>query len=233
MSPEEHRRSFHEELDTLVTKVIRLAALANEAVARGTEALLDADLQAVDRVIAADAALDDVTHDIEERCYQLLARQQPMASDLRKIVTMLRDIHELERVGDLMCNIAKGARRIFPGELDPRVRGVIDRMGRQAGDQLRTATDAFADADPAKAAALDDMDDVMDDLQKELFRLIFAQGVDDEEGLYRAVQVALIGRYYERIADHAVNVAERVLFMVTGAIPGAEHDFSAAENSGA
>lgn len=222
MAVEEHRRDFHEQLNDLITDVIRLSGMSTEAIASGTQALLDADLAAVERVFERDDAIDELTHGIEERCYLLLARQQPMASDLRTIVSILRDIHELERIGDLMKNIAKGARRIYPRALDPKVRGLIERMGQQAAEQLRTAIDAFADADPAKAAALEDMDDRMDEYQKELFRAIFSAGAEGEDELHQAVQVALIGRYYERIADHAVNIAQRVVFMVTGAIPGLE-----------
>lgn len=221
---EETRKDFHEQLEDLKAGVIRLSALATEAVANGTQALLATDLDRVEQVIADDERLDDLTHRIEEDCYLLLARQQPMATDLRTIVAILRNIHELERIGDLMLNVAKGARRIYPRELTPKVRGLIERMGHQASDQIRIATDAFVDIDVSKAAALDDMDDVMDDLQKDLFRAIFSVGADSEEELHKAVQIALIGRYYERIADHAVNVAERVVFMVTGEIPGADHE---------
>ncbi|HEX9530282.1 MAG TPA: phosphate signaling complex protein PhoU [Acidimicrobiales bacterium] len=212
----ETRRSFHEELEQLRHDVIVLAAAAEEAIQAGTHALLDRDLTAVERVIADDRTIDDLTHSAEERCYELLARQQPMAVDLRTLVTVMRILHELERIGDLMVNVAKTTRRLFPGELEPRVRGIIDRMRDQASVQVRLAVDAFADRDPARAAALVDMDDVMDDLQKELFRTIFAGPADDDHALQRAVQVALVGRYFERIADHAVNVAERVEFMVTG-----------------
>ena len=113
-------------------------------------------------------------------------------------------------------NVAKATRRLYPHELDPKVRGLIERMGAQARDQLRLAITSFEEADPRQAAALDDMDDVMDDLQKTLFRAIFSAGAADEAALQRAVQVALVGRYYERIADHAVNVSQRVRFMVTG-----------------
>jgi len=218
------RRGYHEQLDDLSTEMIRLSALATEAVAKGTQVLLDADLPAAEEIIADDARIDDVAHDVEERCYQLLALQQPMASDLRKIVAVLRNLHELERIGDLMVNVAKGARRIYPHELTPKIRGLLERMGQQAASQIRLATDAFVDSDVRRAAALNDMDDVMDDLQKDLFRSIFAAGAPSEEEVHRAVQIALIGRYYERIADHAVNIAERVVFMVTGEIPGVEAD---------
>jgi phosphate transport system protein len=212
----EARRAFHEELEELSADVVRLGVLGTEAIEAGTAALLDADLGAVERVIISDNAMDDLTHSIEEHTYLLLARQQPMASDLRTLVTILRCIHEIERIGDLMVKVAKATRRLYPYHLEPRVRGLIDRMREQAGAQLRLAVDAFAERDPARAAALVDMDDVMDDLQKDLFQAIFADHATDESAVQRAVQIALIGRFFERIGDHAANVAERVEFMVTG-----------------
>ncbi len=212
----ETRKVFHEELDQLHADAVRLAAMASESIQAGTSALLDFDLGRAREVIEGDKVLDDLTHSIEERTYLLLARQQPMAVDLRMLVTTLRIIHELERIGDLMVNVAKGARRLYPGPLDPKVRGIIDRMRRQAKAQLQLASDTFAERDPGKASALADMDDVMDDLQKELYRTIFAAGAHEESELQRAVQVALLGRYFERIADHAVNIGERVGYMVTG-----------------
>jgi phosphate transport system protein len=212
----ETRRLFHEELDEINTDVIRLGVMGSEAIEAATGALLDGDLSAVEEVVAHDRDLDDLTHSIEDRTYLLLARQQPMAVDLRTLVTVLRVIHELERVGDLMVNVAKAARRLYPHALEPKVRGIIDRMREQAGVQVRLAVDTFAARDPARASALVDMDDVMDDLQKDLFRVIFASQGNDEATIQRAVQIALVGRYFERVADHAVNVAERVAYMVTG-----------------
>ena len=158
----------------------------------------------------------------------LLATQQPMATDLRMLVAILRITHELERVGDNMVNVAKGTRRLYPVQLDPKVRGLIARLGEQAQQQLRAAADAFADLDASKAAAVADMDDVMDLLIKDLYRSIFAGGAADENGLQRAVQIALIGRYYERIGDHAANAASRVTFMVTGKRPKSDHGLGAA-----
>jgi phosphate transport system protein len=127
-----------------------------------------------------------------------------------------------------ILNVAKTTRRLYPVGLDPRTRGLIERMGAQAGDQLRLAIAAFEAEDADEAAALADMDDVMDDLQKTLFRAIFDAGAPDEAAVQRAVQVALVGRYYERIADHAVNVGERVRFMVTGAWPSDEDEVESA-----
>jgi phosphate transport system protein len=218
----EIRRSYHEQLDELKHGVVRLGALATEAIAAGTEAFLDADLAAADRVISADMFMDDLTHGLEQKSYEILARQQPMASDLRAIVTVLRTIHEIERTGDLMLNVARATRRLYPGELPARIRGIIARMGTQAALQLRVAVEAFAQEDAARALALPDMDDVMDDLERELFRAIFATCTNDEAGLHQAVQISLVGRYYERIADHAVNVGARVAYMVTGEFPATE-----------
>ncbi len=131
----------------------------------------------------------------------------------------MRISHELERTADLVVNVAKATRRLYPHTLDPRVRGIIDQMGQQAVSQTRVAIDAFADRDPTWAGALTDMDDAMDDLTKSLFRHILADTTGDEASVLRAVQVALVGRHYERMADHAVTIAERVEFMVTGNHP--------------
>ena len=108
----ETRRVFHEELDALRADVIRLGALAGEAIEAATNALLAADLAAVEKVVADDQLLDDLTHDMEQRTCLLLAQQQPMAADLRMLVTVLRVIHEIERIGDLMAKVAKAARRL-------------------------------------------------------------------------------------------------------------------------
>ena len=218
----EARKSFQDALDELRIDVIRLAALTTEAIGAGTQAFLDADLAAAEQVIENDDDIDDLTHAIEDSCYQLLARQQPMATDLRTVVSVLRIVHELERSADLMVNVAKTTRRLYPHSLDPKLRGIIQRMGEQAGTQTRVALDAFADSDPSAAFALADMDDTMDDLTKSLFRHILAgagAGGDDEGNVLRAVQLALVGRHYERIADHAVTIGQRVGFMVTGEHP--------------
>jgi phosphate transport system protein len=214
----ETRKVFHEELAELGSDVVRLSAMASEAIQAGTASLREFVLSAAESVINDDAFMDALAYDMEERVYLLLARQQPMAVDLRTLVSIVRVVHELERIGDLMTNVAKATRRIYPRRLDPRLRGLIDRMREQATAQLQVATDAFADRDSDRAKALSDMDDVMDDLQKELFRTIFSFPALDEAAVQLAVQVALVGRYFERIADHAVNVAERVGYMVTGTL---------------
>ncbi len=209
------RHAFHEELDLLHKEVDALGHMGIVAVERGTEAFLTGELDVVERVIAQDKEIDELMFSIEVRSYELVARQQPMAIDLRTLIAIMRVIHELERVGDNMVNVVKAARRMHPYTLSDEVSGLINKMREQAIAQLTTALEAFSERDTAKAAALQDMDDFMDDLQKDLFRTIFRERGDDD-AMQRAVQLALVGRYYERVADHAVNVGERVPFMVSG-----------------
>jgi phosphate transport system protein len=218
----EVRKSFDEHMTDIKSDVIRLAAMAEEMVGMATEALLDKELLLVERVVEDNRRMAELNHDVELRTYELFARQQPMAIDLRTLLTVLRTLHELELTGNLTVSVAKAARRIYPSDLPPKIRGLLERMGAQARVQLRTAVDAFADCDGALALALPDMDDVSDDLQKELFRAIFGTINPDEAGLQQAVQIALVGRYYERVADHAVQIGRWVNFMITGELPGYE-----------
>jgi phosphate transport system protein len=218
-APQEVRRSFGEHLDEIRADVVKLAAFTSEAIGRSTEALLDADLAAVERIISDDSRIDELKESIEFRVYEMFARQQPVARDLRTLLAVLRILQEIQLTADLTVSITKATRRLYPGQLAPKIRGLLERMGAQASIQLNVAMDAFADEDQAAAAALPDMDDVMDDLQKELFRAIFASCSQDEAGLQQAVQLALLGRYYERIADHAVLIGVWVRFMVTGEYP--------------
>ena len=146
----EVRRAFFEELERLHLDVVRLGALALEAIHRGSEALLTFDLGAVDETVAHDAELDRLSDSIEERIYLMLATQAPVANDLRAMVTMLRVNHELERIGDYMVNVAKATRRLLPEPLDPRVLGILDQMRSQATAQLEIAIDAFSQRDPSQ-----------------------------------------------------------------------------------
>jgi phosphate transport system protein len=227
-SENEARKSFHEALNDLRIDVIRLAALVTEAIGAGTQALLGGDLVTAEKVVTDDAEIDKLAYSIEDQCFLLLARQQPMASDLRVVLAVLRIAHELERSGDLMKSVVKSIRQLYPHSIDPKLRGIITRMGEQAANETRLSIDAFADADPSRASALWDMDLVMDDLTKSLFRHILTrEGSSDESRLLESVQLALVGRHYERIADHAVNIAERVIFMATGSYSDPERNAAA------
>jgi phosphate transport system protein len=227
MHEDEARKSYGEHLDDIKSDVIRLAAMVGEQIGAGTQALLDADLGVAQQVIESGHRQGELGHSIEIRTYELFATQQPMAVDLRTLLTVLRTLQELDLAGNLMVSIAKAARRLYPAQLPPKVRGLLEGMGAQASVQMHLAIDAFADRDNALALSLPDIDDVSDDLQKELFRAIFSSFTPDETGLQQAVQIALVGRYYERVADHAVQIGRWVNFMVTGELPGYEPPQSA------
>jgi phosphate transport system protein len=219
----ETRRSFDEQLQDVKGEVVKLAVKSCEQIGAATQAFLDADLTLVEEIYEVRRELEERVLQIEQRVYQLFALQQPMASDLRTMLAVLRILHEIELTAGLMRNVARATRRLYPRELPPRVRGIVERMGAQASVQMHLAVDAFADADEKVAAALPDMDDVMDDLQKELFRVIFAGFAGkpvDEAALQMAVQLAFVGRDYERTADHSVMIGRWVDFMVTGTLPG-------------
>lgn len=217
---EEIRRSYHEQLHEVREDVVKLAAKTCEQIGGATQALLDGDLSLVDHIYEDHRDIENRVAQVEHRVYQLFALQQPMASDLRELLAVLRILHEIELTAGLMRNVARAARRLYPRALDPRIRGIIERMGAQASVQVHLSVDAFNDNDARVASALPDMDDVMDDLQKELFRVVFAVGAPDESSLQMAVQVAFVGRDYERAADHAVMIGRWVAFMVTGELPG-------------
>lgn len=213
------RKSFHQALDEIRQEIVQMAAFVTEGIPRATEAMLAGDMAEAQLIIDGDDPLDAKAVELEETCYQQLALQQPMAGDLRGIVAALRMIAEIERSGDLVVNIAKGSRRIFGTELPSRLRGLIDQMGDEATRLFRLSIDSYIDGDAGVAAALDDLDDRLDALHREYIQEIFLVHNAGEMGIQPAVQLALIGRYYERIGDHAVNIGERVRYMVTGWLP--------------
>ncbi len=213
------RKSFHQDLDLVRGEVVRLAGMVSESLAQATQVILESDLEVAEAIIRNDDVLDVLTLDIEERCYQLLALQQPMASDLRTLLTDLRMAAEIERSGDLVVNIVKSARRMYGVQIDPVLRGMIDQLGQKVGRLFRLSIDAYVDEDIALAAALDDMDDEIDQLHANYIKAIFESHERQHSDVQISVQLALVGRYYERIADHAVNVGERVQYMITGWMP--------------
>jgi phosphate transport system protein len=213
------RKGFHHDLDVVRDDLVRLAGMVTEALARGTEALLDGDLAVAEELISNDDVLDTLSVDIEERCYSLLALQQPVAIDLRALVAATRIVSEIERSGDLVVNMMKATRRLWGTSIDPKLRGLISRLSSEVGRIFRLAIDAYADRNEGLAAALDDMDDAVDDLHAEYIAAIFEGHDRGLVALPSAVQLALVGRYFERIADHAVNIGERTRYMVTGWLP--------------
>ena len=216
---DELRRNFHSDLDEAKSELVLLAALVTESIPRATAVLLDGDLEGADYIIRGDDEIDARSIDIEEHCYRILALQAPVASDLRQVIALLRMVPEVERSADLLCNICKAARRIYGHELDPKLRGIIGRMGEQAQQLFDAAIESFVENDAAKAAAIDDMDLYLDGLQKQFVQAIFESHAAGRIDLQVAVQLAVVARFYERIGDHAVNIGEKVRFIVTGWMP--------------
>jgi phosphate transport system protein len=209
------REQFHGELAGLSEHMVEMTRLVGSAIARATHALLDADLELAESVIAADEQVDDLQVAIEEKSLELLARQQPVATDLRTIVTGLRMTADLERMGDLARHVAKLARMRYPKSAIPaELRSTIVEMGQVAERIVAKTGSVIASRDVPTALELETDDDAMDRLHRDLFLLILSPGWS--HGVETAVDVTLCGRYYERFADHAVSVARRVTFLVTG-----------------
>ena len=216
---DEIRKSFHQQLDDIKQDVIELAAMVVESIPRATQALLDADLTAAQAVIDYDDFLDAKSLEIDENCLRLLALQQPMASDLRVIMTAMRLNWDLERAGDLACNICKTIRRMYGTPIEPKLRGLIVQMSEEAYRLTHLAIDAYADRNVALAAALNDMDDRLDTLARDFVIALIEQHDRSIMPLQSVMQLVLVARYYERLGDHAVNVGERIQYMVTGWLP--------------
>jgi phosphate transport system protein len=212
------RDTFHDELDQIGAALVEMTNLVGSAMSRATTALLDGDLELAEKVISADEAIDVLYRQTEERAFDLLARQQPVAGDLRVIITGLRMVGDLERMGDLAAHIAKISRRRYPASaVPPELRVVILEMGQIAQRIVAKAGSVIAGQDAELAAELEHDDDAMDALHRKLFRIL----LDDDwaHGMEAAIDITLLGRFYERFADHSVSVARRVVYLVTGEMP--------------
>jgi len=216
---DELRKGFHQQLDGVRTELVRLAASVIEAIPRATAVILNGDLEGADALIRFDDEIDSLSLELEERCYQILAFEGPVGGDLRQVVSVVKMIAEIERSADLAVNICKAARRIYGHDLDPRLRGLIARMGEQAEQLWESALESFEENDAAKAAAIDDMDSYLDSLQREFVQAILESHSENAIDLQVAIQLAVVARFYERIGDHAVNIGERVRYLVTGWLP--------------
>ncbi|HEX9230973.1 MAG TPA: phosphate signaling complex protein PhoU [Jatrophihabitantaceae bacterium] len=217
------RDLYHDELDDLGKTLVRMTQLVRIAMERATRALLDGDLSGAERVISDDPQVDALREDLEERTFQMIARQQPVATDLRLLVTTLHLSADLERMGDLARHIAKVARMRYPELAVPEeVRDVISQMGTVALSLVAKVADVIEGRDVALAQALEAEDDSMDALHRKLFTLLLSPNW--MHGVESAIDMTLLGRYYERYADHAVSVAQRVVFIVTGERPDPLHN---------
>jgi phosphate transport system protein len=218
----ELRSEFHKELDDLHSEVARLGAYVVELIPRVTDILLQQDLEGAEYVLRGDAEIDARATQTEERAIALLALQAPVAGDLRQIASVLKLAPEIERSADLCCNICKAARRIYGHQLDPKLRGLIQKMSDQAHSEYKEAVEAYLAIDGVRSAALPDMDGLLDDIHRQFISQILESHAAGTIDLQVAVQLAVVARFYERLGDHAVNIANRIRFIATGVLP--EHE---------
>jgi phosphate transport system protein len=209
------RSAFQDELDGVTQSLSELSGLVSGAITQATHALLTADLSEAEAVIAADDRVDEIQHELDARIIDIIARQQPVASDLRALVTALRMSADLERMGDLAHHIAKVTRLRHPGAAVPsELLLTIEEMGKVARLISDKVGGIINSKDIDKALEVEKDDDEMDLLHRKLFTVLLNPSWP--HGIETAIDMTLIGRYYERYADHAVSVSRRIHFQVTG-----------------
>jgi phosphate transport system protein len=212
------RTAYHEQLDALNTQLAEMCRLAGIAMERATQALLQADLVLAEQVIGDHEQIMASSARAEEAAFVLLALQAPVAGDLRAIVSSIQIVADVERMGALALHVAKIARRRHPQHALPEeVNGYFAEMGRVAVDLAHSARDVLLSHDPERARQMRQDDDAMDDLHRHLFSVMMDR--EWKHGVAAAVDVTLLGRFYERFADHAVEISRRVIFQVTGQLP--------------
>ncbi len=215
------REQFHTELLRLQQEILRMGALVEEQMARAIQSLTDQNLELADQVVADDDRVDDLEMDIERRCLTLLALQQPLAGDLRTVSTALKIITDLERMADHAVDIAKVTRRIAP---EPLVKPLIDipRMATLAAHMVRSALNAYVARDIDMARAMIRMDDEVDHLYRVIFDDLIEIMRRDAQSSFQSTHLLFVANYLERIADHATNLGEWIVYMVTGERRGLE-----------
>lgn len=215
------REAYHDRLGELATQLADMCALVATAMERATTALLKADLALAEQVIGDDLAIDTARTEYEEEAYALLALQAPVATDLRTVLAVIHAAESLERMGDLALHVAKTARRRHPNPVLPEeVRPYFEQMGQVAVALARKTEVVIRTQDVELARQVEQDDDEMDHLHRELFTVLMDRNWPN--GVAAAVDVTLLGRFYERFADHAVSVSKRTVFVVTGRMPGAD-----------
>ena len=205
---------FQEELEQLKTRLLEMGGLAEDRVRLALDGLVERDSQLVDRVLGGDVPINQLHIEIDSRCFKLLALHQPMAVDLRAIVSAVKINTDLERVGDLAINIAEAVRRYMR---HPPVKELIDipRMAEIAQSMLRDSLDSYVRRDIALAQSVLNQDDELDALKTQVFRDLLTYMLQDPSTIEPALDLILISRHLERIGDHATNIAEDVIFMVS------------------
>ena len=219
------RDIYHDELDEIGARVVELTKLAATMMDQSTRALLDGDLATADRAIADDVKIDALRDELEDRSFKLIAQQQPVATDLRVLISTLHLVADLERMGYLALHIAKIARLRYPDLAVPtEARDVISQMGEVAMSLVHKVAEVVEGRDVELAQAIEAEDDSMDALRRKLFTIVLSPNWT--HGTEAAIDMTLLGRYYERYADHAVAVARRTIFIVTGERPDRQSDLT-------
>ena len=209
------RSVFQDELDNVSQTLFDLSVMVSDSMAKATRALMSKNLSLAEEVISYDEKIDTVQHDLDARIIDIIARQQPVASDLRALVTALRMSADLERMGDLADHVAKVVRLRHPAAAVPdQLLGLIESMGVTAEKIAAKTGVVISSRDTTLAAQVEKDDDEMDLLHRQLISALIAPTW--EHGVETAIDLTLLGRYYERYADHAVSVSRRVIFLVTG-----------------
>ena len=208
---------FHREIDRLKKKLLALSAIVEEDLAIALRSIRERDVELARRVIHTDADIDEMEIDVEEDCLKILALYHPVASDLRFIISVLKMNNELERIGDLAKNISKRAISLA-GSGANQIPPQIDMLGQRALTMLKKALDALITLDVELAREVCDLDDEVDALNKEMFRLVRDRLRAAETNVDADLQIMLTARYLERIADHVTNIAEDVVYLAGGEI---------------
>jgi phosphate transport system protein len=212
------RTAYHEQLEALTDQLGEMCGLAGVAMERATQALLQADLVLAEQVITDHEQIATMSAKAEEAAFVLLALQAPVAGDLRAIVSSIQNVADVDRMGALALHVAKIARRRHPQHALPEeVNGYFAETGRVAVELGTSAQEVLVSRDPEKAARVREEDDAMDDLHRHLFTVLMDR--EWKHGVTAAVDVTLLSRFYERFADHAVELANRIIFQVTGKFP--------------
>ncbi|MFI0465584.1 phosphate signaling complex protein PhoU [Saccharopolyspora sp. NPDC003752] len=212
------REVYQEQLGVLADELASMSTMVGTAMERATKALLEADLSLAEQVLDEDVQVDEARARVEEHAFGLLALQAPVAGDLRTVISAIHAAEDLERMGDLALHVAKTARRRHPNAVLPQdVQPYFAEMGRIAVKLAGRVRTVIRTQDVEAARGLEEDDDEMDDLHRHLFTVLMSP--EWSHGVAAAVDVTLLGRFYERFADHAVSVARRVVFVVTGKMP--------------
>ncbi len=210
-------RHFDEEMTALKEKILRMGAMVEEQIQNAIKALVDRNSDLAHQVIANDHRVNALDVEIDEECHRLIALHQPMARDLRFLTTAMKITTELERMSDMAENICERALEL---NQEPQLKPYIDlpRMAHWAQRMVKESLDAFVNHDSALARKVCADDDAIDNLTKQIFRELLSYMLEDPQTVTRAIRVSFVSKYIERVADHATNVAEMVVYMVEGKI---------------